>query len=416
MFTVLRHIESLKNLEQLQFSGQLLWTNPAGQHWSFYLSQGFIICATGGVHPVRRWRRNLATYCPRMPNHRIGWQFHLANCDPATLTFGWEYALLSLWVAQQDITSEQAAKMIRASIVEVLFDAAQAVDVTEQIRQDSSFSTQLSLIQIAAAIGEAQLLWQSWEMANLAAYSPNQAPMIKQPEQLRKHSSVESYQNLVELLNGQKTLRELAIKMQRNIVEVASSLLPFVQLGWVEFLSVADQPAPIYRGDSVKAPLPSTPSQEATTLQWVTTSPPASTPEVTTSQGALVACVDDSALVLKMMEQLLTSVGYQFLGVDDGLRAIGILLARKPDFIFLDLVMPNTNGYEICEQLRKLSCFRNTPIVILTGNDGYANRLRSSFVGASEFLSKPLDAGAVLSVIRKHLEQGVTRLSVTTDR
>ena len=47
------------------------------------------------------------------------------------------------------------------------------------------------------------------------------------------------------------------------------------------------------------------------------------------------------------MEQLLTSVGYRFLEIEDDLRAIGILLARKPDLIFLDLVMPNTNGYEI---------------------------------------------------------------------
>ena len=53
-----------------------------------------------------------------------------------------------------------------------------------------------------------------------------------------------------------------------------------------------------------------------------------------------------------------------------GLRAIAMLLSRKPDLIFLDLVMPDTNGYEICGQLRKLTYFRQTPIIILTGNDG----------------------------------------------
>ena len=87
-------------------------------------------------------------------------------------------------------------------------------------------------------------------------------------------------------------------------------------------------------------------------------------------------------------------------------ESLGILLTRKPDFIFLDLVMPNANGYEICTQLRKLSSFRDTPIVILTGNDGFANRLRSNFAGASDFVSKPFNAEIVLSVIGKHLKQG----------
>jgi chemotaxis family two-component system response regulator PixG len=87
------------------------------------------------------------------------------------------------------------------------------------------------------------------------------------------------------------------------------------------------------------------------------------------------------------------------------MRAIATLLARKPDVIFLDLVMPNTNGYEICSQLRKLACFQDTPIVILTGNDGLVDRVRAKLVGASDFLSKPIDADIVLNTIRKHLKQ-----------
>jgi chemotaxis family two-component system response regulator PixG len=110
------------------------------------------------------------------------------------------------------------------------------------------------------------------------------------------------------------------------------------------------------------------------------------------------------------MEALLTASGYQFVGVEDGLRAFSILIARKPEVIFLDLVMPNTNGYEICAKLRKLAFFRNTPIVILTGNDGIVDRVRAKLVGASDFLSKPVEAETVLSVIHKHLEQSV-RLS-----
>ncbi|MGL6343891.1 MAG: response regulator, partial [Waterburya sp.] len=81
-----------------------------------------------------------------------------------------------------------------------------------------------------------------------------------------------------------------------------------------------------------------------------------------------------------------------------------VLLALKPDLIFLDLMMPNTNGYEVCEKLRRISHFRNTPIVILTGNDGVIDRLKAKMVGASGFLSKNrVDAAAVTEVLNKHL-------------
>jgi chemotaxis family two-component system response regulator PixG len=65
--------------------------------------------------------------------------------------------------------------------------------------------------------------------------------------------------------------------------------------------------------------------------------------------------------------------------------------------------MPNTNGYEICGQLRKISTFRDTPIIILTGNDGIIDRVRAKMVGATDFLSKPVNAEIVLDVARQYL-------------
>ena len=118
--------------------------------------------------------------------------------------------------------------------------------------------------------------------------------------------------------------------------------------------------------------------------------------------------MDDSPLVCQSLEQILTSNGYQFIAIQDSLRAIAGLLPRKPDLVFLDLVMPNTNGYEICSQLRKISAFRTTPIIILTGNDGIIDRVRAKIVGASDFLSKPVDAEIVLSITAKHLNSNIS--------
>ncbi|MGK7917991.1 MAG: response regulator, partial [Prochloraceae cyanobacterium] len=65
-------------------------------------------------------------------------------------------------------------------------------------------------------------------------------------------------------------------------------------------------------------------------------------------------------------------------------------------------VMPHTNGYEICSQVRKLSLFRNTPIVILTGKDGIIDRVRAKVAGSTDYITKPVTAEGVIDVINKH--------------
>jgi chemotaxis family two-component system response regulator PixG len=65
--------------------------------------------------------------------------------------------------------------------------------------------------------------------------------------------------------------------------------------------------------------------------------------------------------------------------------------------------MPVASGYEICTQLRRISHFSNTPVVILTGNDGLLDRVRAKVVGSTDFLTKPVAADRVMSIIRKYL-------------
>lgn len=388
----MRAIEFLQNLEQLRFSGHLTWVDSIEQRWVVYFFRGQLVYATGGAHPVRRWRRQLMLHCPRIPTYRLAWQSDLAGIDDSALALGWEYALLDRWVTQGKITRQQATAVITSVVTEVLFDVLQADNLTDQIQPDNSLVPSLDVVEVEVAVTAGKRQWQSWRAARLGAYSPNSAPVLKQPEQLRRRGSEQFYRNLVNLLDGQRSLRDLSVEVTRDVLELTSSLLPCIQLRWIDLAPIDDQPPPIYRQRLLKPQLKTSPVP-------------------ITSPKALIACVDDSSMVRTVMEKLLTSAGYQFLGIQDPLRAIGQLLSRKPDLIFLDLMMPQVNGHELCKQLRKISYFQTTPIVILTGNDGYANRLRSNFAGASDFLTKPLDAGAVLNVIRKHLTPNSPSLS-----
>ena len=375
-----------RTLEKLNFSGHLELSNLAGKKWDFYWSRGLIVYAAGGTHPGRRWRRYLVNYCPEIPIYVVAWQRDLDKIEADAFKINWEYTLLNHWLAEGRIMQPQAAAVVNAVVSEVMFDVAQSPDISHQIWQDSSVSDPIAGIEVGQSISSVTTLFKAWQNANLAGISPNQAPVIRNPEQLKKLRKAKFYQKLAHILSTRHTLWDLAIKMQRHVVDVTAALMPCVRSGIVELVTLPDLYVPKWR----KKP----PAKVAV--------------KQTDKAGALIACVDDSIWVQKMLEKLLTSAGYQFVGVSDELRAISTLLTHKPDLIFLDLVMPKANGYEICEQLRKLSRFQETPIIILTGNDGYANRLRSNFAGASDFLSKPLDAEKVLNAIRKHLKKGVT--------
>lgn len=374
-FNLSAQTELFANLKQVRFSGQLMLSDPNGSKWNVYFHLGNIFYATGGTHPVRRWYRNLATFLPDKTSDFSSWESEVSEIAVEDSSRCWQYQLLCLWVEQGKITSEQATRIIWSTLVEIWFDITQAKNIAYELKQASSSSRGIVLLDGSRVVAEVQRQWLAWQKVKFTDYSPNLVPVIKQLDQLQQRTSAPVFQMLSQLLNGQKTLRDLATEMRRELSTVTSFLLPYIQSGLVELVNIPDLPAPVL-----------------------------STLTCTQIEQPLIACVDDSPLICQSLEKFLVAKGYRFVGINEPLRAFSVLLALKPDLIFLDLMMPNTNGYEVCEKLRRIPTFRNTPIIILTGNDGVIDRMRAKIVGASDFLSKTkVDAELVLGVLNKHL-------------
>lgn len=181
--------------------------------------------------------------------------------------------------------------------------------------------------------------------------------------------------------NSKYPLREIADKLRLDLIKVIIWLKPYFQMGLIDLVEVQDQPLKI-------------------NLIGVTNTNYKITK---TTQQKLILCIDDSLQICQIMEHIITKDGYQFISVQNPLKALPEILKTKPDLIFLDLIMPVINGYEICAQIRRVSQLKDTPVVILTGNDGVIDRVRSKMVGASGFLSKPVDEEKVLEKIDYYL-------------
>lgn len=364
-------------LKKHQFSGEVKLVSAQTEQWCFYLYLGRLIYATGGEHSVRRWRRNLAAYLPNIATDSQYLEEQIQSISIHNIKFCWEYELLRRWLLNNRADRESVIKMLNSILTEIFFDLNQITEVTFHLNCDISvpISEQIFLLDANQVIVPAWQQWQSWVNLRLGDRSPNKTPVIRSSEQLQQKISPKTYNAFTRLFNGRNSLRDLSVKLKRDLNQFSSSLLPYIQEGYIDLVSVADLPSPISIPTIIQ-------TQEKTIV---------------------IACIDDSPLICETMATIFKKSGYQFVGITEPIKAIAKILATKPDVIFLDLVMPNTNGYEICASLRKLSMFRQTPIIIITSNDGMIERVRTKMIGASDFIGKPINAEEVLNLVTKHL-------------
>ncbi|MER3435360.1 MAG: response regulator [Leptolyngbya sp. ERB_1_1] len=375
---------------RMHFSGRLD-VSTSGQQWSLYLYMGRLIWATGGPHPRRRWHRYLNQHCPQLSRDAI-------DLPPNRDTACQDYHTLTNLVKRQQINPEQAVAVIRSTVIEVLFDIIQQEEtkpVTFKSDAQDMLEASLALLNAEQLLNEVQQQWNTWRSLGLADHSPNLAPVLRNPEQLQEHAPEKIYTMLVSLVDGRRTLRDLAMLMKQDLLQLTRVLVPLYRKGLVALIKLPDLTPP--RAAHLNSRSTSGSSKSARLR--IASSPPLTG----SSEAPVIACIDDSLRECQIMERILTEAGYQFVGIQDSVQALPTLLEKKPGLIFLDLVMPIANGYEICAQIRRVSAFKEVPIVILTSNDGIIDRVRAKLVGSSGFLAKPVDIDRVLAVVRKAL-------------
>ena len=102
-----------------------------------------------------------------------------------------------------------------------------------------------------------------------------------------------------------------------------------------------------------------------------------------------VLVVDDDPEVVDAVGEALQDDGYQVETATDGPTALKSVLEQPPDLIVLDVRMPNLNGWEFCEIVRRQSHTRDVPVLFLTGRGEMRDQITAMQVGGSGHLRKP---------------------------
>lgn len=109
-------------------------------------------------------------------------------------------------------------------------------------------------------------------------------------------------------------------------------------------------------------------------------------------QKSRILIVDDNPNERERLEDLLEPAGYQLAFACNGPQALAKTVEFNPDLILLDEKLPDTNGLEVCSQLRAASTAAQMPIILVTGPNDRRSRLKGIEAGADAFIAKPFDS------------------------
>ncbi|MEM7065203.1 MAG: response regulator [Cyanobacteria bacterium P01_B01_bin.77] len=377
MLTQAQSLEQyLLTLSQQRRTGELVVGSATGEPWKLYFYSGRLIYATGGQHSVRRWYR-----CLRRHSSQFAGSWFMGMRTPDDY---WEVDFINQAIQHQHISLEQAKAVFQSIVNEVVLTLVDYPADDVQWHPNRLVAQQLVFVSVQQALVRSQHLYRQWQAIggdHLTTLLPHElpylSPVVINHRGLRVHLSAAKYDRLTRWMQGNITLWDMAAQAQRSLPEVIKLLVPLIYQGWVDLQPISDIPPPY-----IPSRVPGDPQSYT---------------------KGLIACIDDSPLVSKVMAELVQPLGYEVLPVTKPVEQISTLSQHRPDLIFLDITMPNISGYELCKFLRRTEAFYKTPIIILTGRDGMLDRMRAKMVGADDFLAKPPAPDKVAQLLAKHI-------------
>jgi DNA-binding response OmpR family regulator len=126
-----------------------------------------------------------------------------------------------------------------------------------------------------------------------------------------------------------------------------------------------------------------------------------------------ILVIEDSDAIRRMIETLVSARGHEVEGVPTGAKGIDAAIARPPDAILLDLMLPGSyDGFEVCRRLRDDDALRAVPIIVISALDDEAAKQNALEAGATAYYTKPFSPTALLKELETVPLRDSTKLRV----
>lgn len=121
---------------------------------------------------------------------------------------------------------------------------------------------------------------------------------------------------------------------------------------------------------------------------------------------AHVLIVDDNKVNRQLLKEIILKAHpeYTISSVTDGKTCLSFVREKKPDIVLLDVMMPEVNGYEVCQALKSDDDLRSVPVILITALDKVEEKVQGFQVGAADYIVKPINSEETLARIDAHLQ------------
>ncbi|MDJ0651178.1 MAG: hypothetical protein QNJ60_20995 [Xenococcaceae cyanobacterium MO_188.B19] len=233
----------LVNAEHNNFTGKVFIESQNSVQWQLYFLLGKLIWINGGYHSNRSWLRILIKFCPE------------TNCeDLGSATKSYyectQYQTLYLLASKKIISTDKVKLILETRIQEKFFDIIQEhkkCDVTYTLQQESpsnllnyGFKPSLVIIDYHAILKNIEQDKIFSKQSILKNISLNHAPKVIDTQKLQQKVDLDTYSHFVHFFNGNLSLRDLGLRLNKNVKKIALSLASYLKQSIVEFVEIPD--------------------------------------------------------------------------------------------------------------------------------------------------------------------------------
>jgi twitching motility two-component system response regulator PilG len=295
-----------------------------------------------------------------------------------------EYGCLWALLERRLLQPEQARELLETMIRETLFELLGLHQGTFIFEMGQPLTPALMSWEPMPLVAAVAKQVQEWKQFYPQIRSPEQCPVIVDGLALQQALPAATAAALIDYAAQQLSLRQLAHALKRDLLTVAKAIAPCIQRGWMTLTPWPPSPS---------APRLSGPGGDSDRA-W---------------PSRRIVCIDDAVTIGQLIVGMLEPLGYQVTPINDPVAALSQVFELQPQLILCDIAMPRLDGYELCAMLRQSSQFHQTPILMLTGKDGFIDRVRANMVGATDYLAKPFGEDELVMLLEQYLPSGSNR-------
>jgi two-component system, chemotaxis family, response regulator PixG len=396
-------LDQLKFCRDKRFTGKLCAINLNGDSvdsleghcWNIYFYRGRLIGDSAGVHPLRRLRRQFSEQridLPEQIEHNVLTSLSISNLS---------FCAIGDLLTNRYLDREQAEGILMGSLIEVIFDILHYETIANLAHKPQlSYILESDLLQESnvpailmkpdTVVETAIAQFKSWHTSGLIKYSPHLSPQIDDLDLLQDFLPVRTYQKIILLLEEDRTLRDIAVKIDEDVKILTKSLLGLCKKNVLSLRRATDI--------ELDEKSLSTEIKEVGVTDFFIDS------SVTSAlfNRKLVAHISQNSSESSAIQNVMEKAGHEYLNLKESTEAFIAFLKCSPDLILLDNASATFNTQDFCDRLRRTAKFKNTPIVVLSKSDNIIERLRSNSV---DYVSKPLSQQKIFSIMNKYIAQ-----------